>query len=241
MLSVYVDDLILAVVENEDRSLIRRVSRATLHAIHSLFQPQKRSGHVGGKDPVSQKKLEKGDATFEIEKEILGFLINGAKCTVRPSSTKAQAIADKISKVLRKPHVPLKRFRSLLGKLQHASRIFPAAKGLFSPLNKATAKVNPRKSPSKCALSNEVTRPYGRTTPHQQAGPPKWRTKQAPRSRVSSSGRWPCGNVRAARLSPPYPTMLGHKTSWLIRPPALSGASIMAAPGGSPHNRTMSF
>jgi hypothetical protein len=34
--------------------------------------------------------------------------------------------------------VPLKRFRSLLGKLQHASRIIPAAKGLFSPLNKAT-------------------------------------------------------------------------------------------------------
>jgi hypothetical protein len=37
-----------------------------------------------------------------------------------------------------KTHVPLKRFRSLLGRLQHAARILPAAKGLFSPLNKAT-------------------------------------------------------------------------------------------------------
>jgi hypothetical protein len=128
----------LAVVENEDRSLIRRVSRATLHAIHSIFPPPERSGHLGGKDPVSKKKLEKGDARFEIEKEILRLLIHGADCTVHLSSAKAQAIADEISKVLRKSHVPLKRFRSLLGKLQHASRILLAPKGLFSPLNKAT-------------------------------------------------------------------------------------------------------
>jgi hypothetical protein len=135
---VYVDDYILAVVESDDRSLIRRVSRATLHAIHSIFPPPESSGHVGGKDPISRKKLEKGDARFDIEKEILGFMINGAERTVRLSEAKAQAIADEIGKVLRKSHVPLKRFRSLLGKLQHAARILPAAKGLFSPLNKAT-------------------------------------------------------------------------------------------------------
>jgi hypothetical protein len=100
--------------------------------------PPERSGHIGGKDPISQKKLEKGDARFDIEKEILGFVINGAARTVRLSEAKAEAIADEIGKVLRKSHVPLKRFRSLLGKLQHAARILPSAKGLFSPLNKAT-------------------------------------------------------------------------------------------------------
>jgi hypothetical protein len=135
---VYVDDYVLALVENEERTLIRRVSRATLHAIHSIFPPPEVSGHVGGKDPISRKKLEKGDARFDIEKEILGFLINGVDRTVRLSDAKAQAIADEIVKVLRKTHVPLKRFRSLLGKLQHAARILPAAKGMFSPLNKAT-------------------------------------------------------------------------------------------------------
>jgi hypothetical protein len=135
---VYVDDFILAVVENEERTLMRRVSRATLHAIHSIFPPPERSGHIGGKDPVSQKKLEKGDARFDIEKEILGFLINGAERTVRLSDAKAKAITDEIGRVLRKSHVPLKRFRSLLGRLQHAARILPSAKGMFSPLNKAT-------------------------------------------------------------------------------------------------------
>ena len=56
---VYVDDYILAVVQNDDRTLVRRVSRATLHAIHSIFPPPALSGHDGGKDPISVKKLEK--------------------------------------------------------------------------------------------------------------------------------------------------------------------------------------
>ena len=136
---VYVDDYVLGVVENNDRTLIRRVSRATLHAIHSIFPPPAVSGHVGGKDPISQKKLEKGDARFDIEKEILGFLINGADRTVRLSEPKAKSIADDITKLLKKSRVPLKRFRSVLGRLQHAARIIPAAKGMFTPLNNATA------------------------------------------------------------------------------------------------------
>ena len=38
------------------------------------------SGHIIGKDLSSQKKLEKGNVRLDIkkEKEILGFLINGA-------------------------------------------------------------------------------------------------------------------------------------------------------------------
>jgi hypothetical protein len=52
---VYVDDYVLGLVQNDARSLIRRVSRATLHAIHSIFPPPEVSGHVGGKDPISIK------------------------------------------------------------------------------------------------------------------------------------------------------------------------------------------
>ena len=136
---VYIDDYyVLEVVENDDRSLICRVSKATLHAIHSIFPPPEVSGHKGGKDPISKKKIEKGDARFGIEKEILGFLIDGDDRTLRLSEPKAKSIANDTTKLLRKSHVPLKRFRSVLGRLQHAARIIPAAKGMFTPLNKAT-------------------------------------------------------------------------------------------------------
>lgn len=79
LVGVHVDDCVHGLVENDDRSLIRRVSRATLHAIRSMFPPPEMSGHVGGKDPVSQKKLEKGDARFDVEKEILGFMLKGPR------------------------------------------------------------------------------------------------------------------------------------------------------------------
>jgi hypothetical protein len=137
-IGVYVDDFVLALVESDDRTLTRRVSRATLHVIHSIFPPPEVSGHVGGKDPISRKKLEKGDARFDVEKEIMGFILNGVDQTVRLAESKAQAIANEIVRVLRKTHVPLKGFRSLLDRLQHATRIIPAAKGVFPPLNKAT-------------------------------------------------------------------------------------------------------
>jgi hypothetical protein len=120
------------------------VAHVTLHAIHSIFPPTEVSGHVGGKDPISRKKLEKGDARFDVEKEILRFIINGVDRTVRILEVKAQSIAGEIVKVLWKTHVPLKHFRSLLGKLQHAAQIFPAAKGMLFPLNKAT-KGKPKK------------------------------------------------------------------------------------------------
>ena len=64
-------------VENEERLMIRHqeVSPATLHAIHWIFPPPEISGRIGGKDPISRKELKKSDAQFDIEKEILGFLI----------------------------------------------------------------------------------------------------------------------------------------------------------------------
>jgi hypothetical protein len=59
---VYVDNYILAAVESPDGSTLNRVGRAALYTIHGLFPPQAQSGHVGGKDPISLKKLETGDA-----------------------------------------------------------------------------------------------------------------------------------------------------------------------------------
>jgi hypothetical protein len=39
--------------------------------------------------------------------------------------------------ILKKPRTPLKRFRSLAGRLQHAARILPSARAFFTPINNA--------------------------------------------------------------------------------------------------------
>jgi hypothetical protein len=135
MAGVFVDDFILAAVEDKSGTMLINTARAALHSIHGVFPPPNVSGHQGGKDPVSEKKLVKGDARWAASKEILGFLLNGKTRTVQLTDDKAKGMVAEIIRVLKKRKVPLKRFQKLLGKLQHAAGILPAAKSLFTPLN----------------------------------------------------------------------------------------------------------
>ena len=134
---VYIDDFCLAAVESPDGQLLKRVARAALHGIHAVFPPPERSGHTNGKDPVSQKKLEKGDARWMLRKTILGFLLDGRHRTVELPADKAADILKEVKAITRKSQVPLKRFQKIVGKLRHVAIILPAAKGMFTPINDA--------------------------------------------------------------------------------------------------------
>ncbi|KAL7530548.1 hypothetical protein ACHAWF_007729 [Thalassiosira exigua] len=83
MLEVYVDDFIQMAQTNEEAQL-RYCSRAILHAIHSVFPPPEISGH-SGEDPISLKKKLAGEGLWEARKEILGWMIDGATRSRRPS------------------------------------------------------------------------------------------------------------------------------------------------------------
>jgi hypothetical protein len=137
MSAVYVDDFLLAAVESSDGLLLEKAARATLHAIHSVFPPPASTDPPGTKDPISVKKLDKGDARWDTTKEILGYELDGIHRTVRLPPAKSDALLHELRKVLKKTRVPLKRFRSLAGRLQHAARILPAARAFFTPLNEA--------------------------------------------------------------------------------------------------------
>jgi hypothetical protein len=141
---VYVDyDYVLAVVQDQAQLLLSRVARATLHGIHAIFPPPGVSGHLGGKDPISEKKLQKGDAMFDVIKEILGFMLHGVDRTFWLPEPKRDAILTEIKRLLKKKHCPIKRFLSITGKLINATRIAPATKALLTPFFKA-ARHNPK-------------------------------------------------------------------------------------------------
>ena len=77
VLEVYVDDF-CTMVQTSDVDTLRHVSRALLHAIHSVFPPPAITKHKGG-DPVSIKKLLEGEGTWDVRKEILGWVFDGAR------------------------------------------------------------------------------------------------------------------------------------------------------------------
>lgn len=134
MSGVFVDDYCLAAVENHERTLLKRVSRAALHTIHSIFPPPEVTGHVNGKDSISRKKVERGDVRFAPTKEMLGFELDGQQRTVRLPKTKAESIVAEIKTVCKKQRVRLRRMQRIVGRLQHASLVMPCSKVLFTPL-----------------------------------------------------------------------------------------------------------
>lgn len=137
MAGVFVDDYCLAAVENHDGTFLKRVSRAALHTIHSIFPPPEVTGHVNGKDSISRKKVERGDVRFAPTKELLGFELDGQQRTVKLPQDKADAVVQEIRTILKKERVRLKRMQSIVGKLQHASLVMPCSKALFTPLYNA--------------------------------------------------------------------------------------------------------
>jgi hypothetical protein len=134
---VYVDDFIGAAAEDKSGTLLGRITRAALHGIHTVFPSPKITGHIGGKDPISLKKLERGDARWHYTKHILGFLVNGETKTVRISEAKATDIVTEIRRILKKKQVQIKRYQKIVRKLGHVALILPGIRGLFSPINKA--------------------------------------------------------------------------------------------------------
>ena len=125
----------MAAVEDAAGTLPQQTARATLHAIHSVFPPP--SVGSDAKDPISEKKLQKGDGRWDTQKEILGYVLDGITRTVQLPTDQADALVKEIRAVLQNTRIQLKRFRSLVGRLQHAARILPAARGFLTPLYNA--------------------------------------------------------------------------------------------------------
>ncbi|KAL7525691.1 hypothetical protein ACHAXR_001116, partial [Thalassiosira sp. AJA248-18] len=119
LLEVYVDDVI-QLAQTSDREALLHCSRALLHGIHSVFPPPAITGH-SGEEPISLKKLLEGEGLWEVRKEILGWIMDGATRCIELAEKKQKAILRELKTILRlKRGVPFKRFEKNVGKLRHA-------------------------------------------------------------------------------------------------------------------------
>ena len=60
----------------------RRVRRILLHAIDDVFRPLDQADSPFRREPVSLKKLKKGDCSWSTVKEVLGWVINTVDMTI---------------------------------------------------------------------------------------------------------------------------------------------------------------
>ena len=82
------------------------------------------------------KKLLEGEGLWEVRKEILGWIFDGATRCIELAEKKRDAILAELKTCLRiKSGVGFNRIQKLVGKLRHASIGIPAGKYLFGPIN----------------------------------------------------------------------------------------------------------
>jgi hypothetical protein len=132
---VYVDDFI-AGTNTLNHKHLQGLSRAVLHGIHSIFPPPSISNHCGG-DPISEKKMEKGDGTWAYKKEILGWMIDGQEFTIYLPTDKSKKIQKLVKGLAKQKTASLHEIQQISGKLNHACIGLPSGRGLMSPINGA--------------------------------------------------------------------------------------------------------
>jgi hypothetical protein len=99
---VYVDAHIMAAVEDSTGTLLRRKARATLHAIHSVFTAPGATTMEGTKEPISEKKLHKGDGRWDTTKETLGYMLDGIARTIQLPQDPADDLLKEVRAILKR-------------------------------------------------------------------------------------------------------------------------------------------
>ncbi len=136
LIEVYIDDFI-GLTQTTDPTQLLHLTRALLKASHSIFPSPDMTGH-NGLDPVSLKKLLKGDGLWEVCKEILGWIIDGMhRCIEYPKDKLSKLTAD-LKVAYQSDTITAKTpLQKLRGRMRHASIGMPAGRPLCGLVDKA--------------------------------------------------------------------------------------------------------
>jgi hypothetical protein len=139
MTEINVDDFMSVIIPHSKQQLCH-TARATMMGIHDVFPPD----DVDENNPISLKKLLKGDGQYSTEKCLLGFDFNGDDKTLWLEA-KRQALLTILHGWLRTARctnlrIPFSEFESVIAKIRHAFTSIPAGRGLLLPCNRLLKK-----------------------------------------------------------------------------------------------------
>jgi len=130
---VFVDDFIKAV---QGWFNCIRVRRTTFHSIDLIFRPNDEHDD-GRKQPISEKKLQKGDDFWSTQKIILGWLIDTSSKTISLPPHRQVRILELLRSVVKRKRTSVKEWQKLLGELRSMALAIPGSQGCFSFLQHA--------------------------------------------------------------------------------------------------------
>jgi len=141
-LEVYVDDFMSSVIPTSQKQL-EHVATAIMTGIHDVFP----ADIVDSNDPISEKKLLKGEGQYSLFKTLLGFNFDGKRKTMWLEEEKRAKLLTILHSWLRAGSlnrgIPFGEFKSVIAKVRHAFTALPGGRGLLSPCNRLLKKRPP--------------------------------------------------------------------------------------------------
>lgn len=129
---VYVDDFCNLVQGNPQRR--KMVKRILLHAIDEVLEPLQPFRSGAHTEPISVKKLLKGDATWSTQKVILGWLLDTATQTLQLPERRYQRLQAIFDELRDRKRCSVRKWQQYLGELRSMVIAIPGGRGLFSTL-----------------------------------------------------------------------------------------------------------
>jgi hypothetical protein len=135
-IDVYVDDFIA--LAQGDATQLQQVRSRLLHSIDAVLRPNDERDTQYRAEPVSLKKLDKGDASWKTRHTILGWELDTMSNTITlPCHRKERLIEILDSIPAHKKRIGITKWHTVLGELRSMSLALPGARGLFSFLQTA--------------------------------------------------------------------------------------------------------
>jgi hypothetical protein len=128
---VYMDDFLMA-TQLKNRKAVRSM---LFECIDAVLRPLAPTDNPSRKEPISTKKLQKGDASWSTKKSILGWLVETTKRTVELPPHRMERLLEILASV--PPHqrrTSRRKWQQLLGELRSMVLAIPGGRGLFSQL-----------------------------------------------------------------------------------------------------------
>jgi hypothetical protein len=150
---IYVDDFLGTAQGNVRR--LNRLRRTLFHTLDEVLRPKDSLDDDARQEPISIKKLRKGDARWSTTKQMLGWLIDTVQSTITLPPHRLErlfAILDSVP--TEQNRVSIQKWQQMLGELRAMAIAIPGARGIFSHLQAALQAPNVNKG--RIRVSNHV-------------------------------------------------------------------------------------
>ena len=131
---VFVDDEVL--LGQGSKARLNRFRRQVMHINDAVFRPNDTRDHHR-KEPISAKKLLRGDACWSTRKQLLGWLVDTLRGTLELPPHRKERLLTILTDVIGKNRLSVNKTHKLLGELRSMVLGIPGGQGLFSQLQVA--------------------------------------------------------------------------------------------------------